>query len=169
MRNLTYEILMEYFKYLSKNHADINSFVGYSSLEFQTEIKKVKGLEDYILVLYNYEGKLDGNNQRTISQRSISFAILKQVKKVHDFVGQYKAIAECEVIGLEVLSRINYDSKLDDVKWLYNNFVKESVNFKEVGLKTENGLFGMEFYFDIKTPEPLTILAEKWDDIDSVC
>jgi hypothetical protein len=160
---------MDYFKDLAKNHADINSFVGYSSLDFQTQINTVKGLDDFILVLYNYEAKLEGNNQRTISQRSISFAILKKVKELHDFNAQYKAIAECEVIGLEVLSRVNYDSKLDEVKWLYNNFVKESVNFKEVGLKTESGLFGMEFFFDIKTPEPLTILAEKWDDIESVC
>ena len=31
------------------------------------------------------------------------------------------------------------------------------------------GLFGMEFTFDLKTQEPLSIVADDWKDVDVVC
>ena len=169
MRILNYNIVKEYFNYLATNHKNINSFVGYSAEELATELRKIKGLPDPILVLYNYEGKLDGNNQRTFANRTISFAILKQVEKVDDFTVQYQAIADCEELGLSVLSRIHYDSKGKKIEWLYNNFIKDSVRFNEVKYKSSEGLFGMEFSFDLKTLEPLSIVADDWEDIESVC
>lgn len=168
-RIITYNTILEYFKSLAKNHIAINSFIGYSPMELSTKMNTVKGIEYPALVLYNYEGKLDGNKQRTIAQRTISFAVVKHVKKLDNFDEQYTAIAESEVIGLAILSRINYDSKGNKVEWLYNNFLKESVHFNEVKLKGTDGLFGMEFSFDLKIPEPLSIVAEEWADIDSIC
>jgi hypothetical protein len=169
MRILNYKICLDYFKDLVTQHKIIKSFVGYSAEELATEMAKIKGIPDPILVLYNYEGKLDGNNQRTFANRTISFAILKQVKKVDDFTAQYQAIADCEELGLSVLSRVNYDSKGKKVEWLYNNFIKDSVRFNEVKYKSSEGLFGMEFSFDLKTLEPLSIVADDWEDITELC
>lgn len=169
MRILNYNIVKEYFNELATNQKNINSFVGYSAEELATELGKLKGLPSPILVLYNYEGKLDGNNQRTFANRTISFAVLKQIKKLDDYTAQYKAIADCEELGLSVLSRINYDSKGKKIEWLYNNFIKDSVRFNEVRYKSSEGLFGMEFTFDLKTLEPLSIIAEDWEDITEPC
>lgn len=169
MRILNYNIVKEYFKGLATKHKNINSFVGYSAEELATELAKVKGLASPTLVLYNYEGKLDGNNQRTFANRTISFAILKQVKKLDDFTAQYQAIADAEGLGLSVLSRINYDSKKGEIAWLSQNFIKDSVRFNEIKYKGQGGLFGMEFTFDLKTLEPLSIIAEDWEDITEPC
>lgn len=72
-------------------------------------------------------------------------------------------------MGFSVLSRINYDSKTNKVAWLYNNFLKNSVRFNEVKYKGQDSLFGMEFTFDLKTQEPLSIVADDWKGVDVVC
>lgn len=165
MRNVTYTTVKEYFKSLSTNHKDINSFVGYAAEELASEMAKLRGLSTPVLVLFNYEGKLDGNKQRTLANRTISFAILKSVTKKDDFTEQYSVIAECEVLGLSVMSRINYDSKYVKDHWLHNNFMQETVRFNEVKYRGKEALFGMEFFFDIKTSEPLTININNWVDL----
>ncbi|CAL2105480.1 conserved hypothetical protein [Tenacibaculum sp. 190524A02b] len=169
MRNLDYNIIKEYFGNLVENHVEIKSFIGYSSEELAMNLAKVKGIESPMLVLFDYQGKLDGNNQRTFASRTISFAVLQQVNKLDDFTKQYEAVASCESLGLSFLSRIYYDSKLSKLKWLYNNFVKDSVRFNEVRYKSGNGLFGMEFTFNLKTHEPLSVNPSVWKDIDQIC
>jgi hypothetical protein len=165
MRVVTYKTIHDYFKTLGENHKTIETFVGYSPEELAVQMGKLKGFKTPMMVLFNYEGKLDGNQQRTFATRTISFAILKTVVKPDNFTEQYNAIAESEVLGLSVLSRINYDSKCKNVEWLHNNFLKESVRFNEIKFKGKEALFGMEFFFDLKTPEPLVIEENNWNDI----
>lgn len=169
MRIVNYNIVKDYFESLATKHTTLQSFVGYSAEELATELAKVKGLASPTLVLFNYKGKLDGNQQRTFANRTISFAILIQVKKLDDFAKQYQAIADAEGLGLSVLSRINYDSKKGEIEWLSQNFIKDSVRFNEIKYKSQGGLFGMEFNFDLKTLEPLSIVAADWSDIEEVC
>ena len=168
-RPVTYIAILEYFRMLADNHSQIQSFIGYSPLALQSKISSMKGLETPTLVLYDYEGRLDGNNQRTIAQRTISFALVESVKHGDDFDGQYESISVCEGIGLSVLSRINFESKKSDLKWLYNNFVKDSVRFNEIKLKGKDGMFGMQFSFDLRISEPLVINPCDWKDIKPKC
>ena len=168
IKSVNYKAILGYFRLLAATHAQIRSFVGYSPFDLSSKAGAVRGLCTPALVLYGYEGKLDGNHQRTVARRTLRFAVVHTVLHAHDFQAQYETISMSEAIGLSVLSRLNIESKKGDIKWLHNSFVKESVRFNEIKLKGENGMFGMEFSFDIKTLEPLVINPSDWKDIEII-
>jgi hypothetical protein len=93
-----------------------------------------------------------------------AFTILYTGVKADDFPGQRAAINNSEEIGLEVLSRINVQSKMPNHGWLYNNFDKNTATFDEVIAEGEDGFYGMEFHFELKTLEPLVVDPNKWSD-----
>lgn len=157
----------DYFAYLVSKAPAIKNFVSVSDRELQSRLSKTTKEDDPFLVLFGYEGKLDGNNQRTIGTRTVSFAILFRVSDPNDYAGQYDKINQAEEIGLQVLSRINQDSHpKSNVSWLHNAFQKDSVKFSEVTYETANGLFGCEFHFDIEVKNPLIADSLFWTDKD---
>ncbi len=166
-RVLTYDKVMRYFEQLVEKSNYLTGFVGFSDRQLTEIINGHSGLQDYSLILFGYSGTLDGNKQRTLASRTISFAILKPVKS-DDFEEQYATIGEAERIGLHVMSRINYDSQLPD-HFLYNSFEKDSVRFNEVMAKDTDNLYGMEFHFRVKNSEPLTISPFEWADLKNLC
>jgi hypothetical protein len=168
-RTFTYDLVLEYFKTLVLNSTLIQSFVGFSDTELSNLVVKLKPAQYPLLVLYNYQGTLIGNNQRTMSRRTISFAIVTAMAKADDFPSQYTAIADAEKIGLSLLSRIQYDSRIPSNEWLYNNFDKSSVRFSEVAARESVTLYGMEFHFDIQVPEPLVVDPADWTDLEDIC
>jgi hypothetical protein len=99
----------------------------------------------------------------------LAFSILYTGVAVDDFPGQRTAITNAEEIGLEVLSRINVQSKMQDIGWLYNNFDKNTANWDEVISEGSDGFYGMEFHFELKTLEPLVVNPAKWSDGNLFC
>jgi len=168
-RLLSYKKVDEYFKGLAIKHIDIKDYCGTSPLELAEKMASVDGILSPILVLFNYAGKLSGNQQRTFNNRSLSFSILYSGIGADDTVGQLTAKNDAEIIGLEVLSRIHVQSKMQDIGWLYNNFEKESVVYEEVNAETAEGFCGFEFHFDLKTIEPLVVTPAKWSDGNIFC
>lgn len=168
-RILSYKKVDEYFELLAQKHVEINDYIGTSQTELSSKLTSFDGVASPFFVFFNYQGKLTGNQQRTFNTRTLSFSICYIVKDLEDFVAQKEAIDNAEIIGLEVLSRINYDSKLQNIGWLYNNFEKDSVNYNEIELEKPDGIFGMEFHFDLKNIEPLTATPEKWTDGELIC
>ncbi len=164
---LDYYKIKVYLKSLADNYTKIDAFIGYNEEELHSEINKKYGISGTILVPFKYEGSLNGNNQRTLAGRIIHFAVLQQYKK-GDYDLESRVIADCENIGLAVLSRIAYDSKKPDSNWLYKNFDQNTVEFNEIRLESSAGLVGMEFSFQLKTPQPLSLIVNDWLDIDSI-
>jgi hypothetical protein len=99
----------------------------------------------------------------------LAFSILYSGVAPDDYVAQREAVNNAEMIGLEVLSRINIESKMQSSGWLYNNFIKESVHYEELKFEKIDGYFGMEFHFDLKVLEPLVVDKAKWSDGDIFC
>jgi hypothetical protein len=163
-RVLSYQKVDDYFKDLAKKHVDIKDYCGSSAEELASKITSVAGFKTPLLVFYDYSGKLEGNKQRTFNNRSLAFSILYTGVKADDFPGQRAAINNSEEIGLEVLSRINVQSKMPNHGWLYNNFDKNTATFDEVIAEGEDGFYGMEFHFELKTLEPLVVDPNKWSD-----
>ena len=168
-RVLSFSKVDDYFKELATKHLDIKDYCGTSAEELASKIDSVAGLKTPFLVFYDYFGKLEGKEQRTFNNRSLAFSILFTGVAADDFPGQRTAVNNAEEIGLEVLSRINVQSKMPDIGWLYNNFDKNSVTMDEVIAEGSDGFYGMEFHFDLKTVEPLVVTPSKWSDGDIFC
>jgi hypothetical protein len=168
-RLLSYKKVDIYFKDLATKHVDIKDYCGTSVQELADKIASVAGINPPILVFFDYSGKLSGNDQRTFNTRDVAFSILYPGIKPSEFQKQIDAIDSAEEIGLEVLSRINVQSKMPDIGWLYKNFEKESVLMMEVKSEGQDGFYGMEFRFNLKTLEPLVVTPSKWTDGDIFC
>lgn len=166
-RLLSYKKVDQYFEELATKHVDIKDYCGTSVFELGEKLDSSQTLSP-ILVFFNYEGKLSGNQQRTFNNRSLSFSILFIGIKPDDVPAQLEAKNNAEIIGLEVLSRINVQSKMENIGWLYNNFDKDSVTYVEVDTDLE-GVHGMEFFFNLKTIEPLIVTPDKWSDGNIFC
>jgi hypothetical protein len=165
-RILSFKKVDAFFKGLAKKHVDINDYCGTSVNELADKLASVEGIKAPILVFFDYSGKMNGNEQRTFNNRSLAFSILYPGIKSDQFEEQNTAIDQAEEIGLEVLSRINVQSKMPDIGWLYNNFNKESALMMEVKSEGQDGFYGMEFHFELKTLEPLIVDPDKWTDGD---
>lgn len=168
-RILTFKIVEEYLKSLSERHVDIQDFVGTSLSELATKLTAHYGIKSPFMVFYSISSQLSGTNQRSFNTRRISFVIASAGINKEDFEKQKEAIDKAEQIGLDVLSRINYDSKISGSDWLYNNFQKDTVIYEVYQDEEVEGLFGMDFHFDLKLPEPLVALPDKWSDGDTIC
>ena len=168
-RVLDYKKVDDYLKSLAEKHVDIKDYVGDSTTELDDKVNTTDGLQSPFMSFYGYEGKLSGNQQRTFNERSLSFAICYSGISSGDFEAQRIAKRDAEIIGLEVLSRINVESKSPAIGWLYDNFVKESVQYIELEQELSEGLFGMEFHFNLKSLEPLVVTPDKWSDGDQFC
>lgn len=170
MSTLKYQVLMDYFDYLVEQHHVLETSVGFSKQELHNSLGKLKGKKYPLLALYGYEGKLKGPQQRTLAIRTISFSVVFGGIAINDIKKQYKAIADSEEYGLQILSRINYDSKtVKSGHWLYRNFNKESVEFSELRTDTEAALYGMDFSFDLVVSEPLVLVGSHWKDEKKLC
>jgi hypothetical protein len=168
-RVLSFSKVEAYLKSLADKHVDIKDFCSTSPQELADKINSVEGIESPILIFFDYYCKLSGKEQRTFNNRSIAFSVLFSGVKADDFTARTIAVDTAEEIGLEVLSRINVQSKMPDIGWLYNNFEKGSANYNELIAEGQDGFYGMEFYFDLKTLEPLVVTPEKWSDGDIFC
>lgn len=169
MRELTYKGIKDYLQLLANSHIDIKEFIGGSADELENKLASFDSAESPFLFFYEYKNKLSGTTQRTFNQKTISFGICFSQVDANDYEAQTDAINACEIIGLEVLSRINLDSQGQSVKWLYNNFIKESAWFEPFEGEEFAGLYGMDFHFDLKVPEPLVVTPNKWTDGNTVC
>ncbi len=163
-----YDKIKQYLKNLSESYSRIDTFIGFNALELQSSLKMLAKENITALVPFAYEGSLNGNNQRTLSGRNIQFGIVRSISNTNDFNLESQIIADCENIGLGLLSRIHYDSKKPTSQWLYKNFDQNTVEFKEIRLKTAIGLVGTEFTFTLKTPQPLTVDINEWSDLEEL-
>lgn len=168
-RVLSFSKVDSYFKDLADKHVDIKDYCSTSPQELADKIQSVDGIVSPILIFFDYYCKLSGKEQRTFNNRSLAFSIMYSGIKPDDFSGQRMAKDNAEEIGLEVLSRINVQSKMPDIGWLYNNFEKESATYDELVAEGSDSYYGMEFHFDLKTLEPLVVNPEKWSDGNIFC
>ena len=169
MSEMSYTTLDNFFRELAQKHVDINDYCGTSAEELAQKITSVNGVVSPILVFFNYSGKLYGTQQRTFNNRLVSFAIMFTGIKTDEFPEQRTAVNAAERIGLEILARINIQSKMPNIGWLYNNFDKELVTYDEIENEGEDEYYGMEFHFQLKNHEPLTVDKTKWSDGDIFC
>lgn len=168
-RVLSFSKVDDFFKDLANKHVDINDYCSTSVEELAGKIGSVAGIQSPILVFFDYFGKLSGTEQRTFNNRSLAFSILFNKVQADDFPAQRTAVDTAEEIGLEILSRINIQSKMPNIGWLYNNFDKNTVTMEEVIAESQDGFYGMEFHFDLKTIEPLIVNPTKWSDGNIFC
>ena len=168
-RVLSFQKVDDFFAELATKHVDIKDYCSTSVQELVDKIASVDGLQSPLLVFFDYYGKLEGKEQRTFNNRSLAFSILYTGIKSDDYPGQRAAITNAEEMGLEVLSRINVQSKMPDIGWLYNNFDKNTVTMDEVISEGSDGFYGMEFHFDLKVLEYLVVTPAKWSDGNLFC
>lgn len=169
MRQLSYKKIDEYFQDIAAKHVEIKDYCGTSVNELANKLGTHDGIQSPMLILFNIQSKLMGNQQRTMNNRTISFSIVFTGVDPNDYAAQKKAIDDAEYIGLQVIGRINIDSKGKKVDWLYNNFDPNTVHFNELEAEEAEGLFGMEFHFDLKNSEPLLVDPAKWTDGADYC
>lgn len=168
-RILSYEKIDAYLANLSALNVDIKDYCGTDPDELADKMDSIAGLDTPALIFFNYQCRLEGPQQRTFNVRTISFSIIIKGVQSDDYVGKKVATGKAEKIGLEVLSRINVDSKRTVINWLYTNFIKESVRMEEIESQGSDGYIGMEFSFDLKVQEPLIVNPDRWTDGADFC
>ena len=160
MNNKSYfKPLEDYFENISKSSKYIGSFIPMSEGALDDVIAN-KPVYPF-LVLVDYEGKLNANHQRTITTRTVTFAILFECK-TDDKLGQRLRVNEAEGIGLQILSKIEHDSFCNEIDWLDKAFIKESVHFTKLEYLEYENLHGIEFSFDLKIKNPLNYDSNFW-------
>ena len=168
-RLLNFQMVEDYMKSLQQKNVDLEDFVGTSVTELANKLSRAGGLKSPFLLLYKVSSILSGNDQRTFNTRKISFVVGFAGVNVDDYEQIKTKKATAEAIGLEILSRINYDSKKPETEWLYNKFLKDSIEYEDYQDEEVEGLVGMDFSFEIKVPEPLVATPNKWSDSDAIC
>lgn len=168
-RILSFKKVDDYFKELATKHVDIKDYCSTSAEELANKIASIDGVQNPILVFFDYYGKLSGSEQRTFNNRSLAFSVLFTGIKQDQYPEQREAVNLAEQIGLQVLSRINIQSKMPNIGWLYKNFDKDSATYDEVLSEGADGFYGMEFHFDLKVLEPLVVDPAKWSDGEIFC
>lgn len=168
-RILNFKMVEDYMKSLQEKNTDLQDFVGTSITELSNKLSSSGGILSPFLLLYKVSSVLSGNDQRTFNTRKISFVIGFAGVNVDDYEQITLKKAEAEAIGLEVLSRINYDSKKPETEWLYNKFLKDSIEYEDYQDEEVEGLVGQDFSFEIKVSEPLVATPNKWSDGDQIC
>lgn len=166
---LSYQAVDDLLRELSLKHLDIKDYCGTSVDELHNRLASTAGIQSPSLVFFNYTARLTGTEQRTFNARRISFTILYTGVPKDDYAAQRAAVNNAEIIGLEVIARINIYSKMQQSGWLYRNFDQSTVTYTELDSAELEGMFGMEFHFEIKTHQPLTVTKTKWSDGDIFC
>lgn len=164
--NNGYLEIKNYFKQLTENSNSIKEFSGFFNRELQNIITSFDGVKNPYLALFKYQLGLDGPKQNTVAVRQIGFAVMFNNVDNEDFELQYQSIDIAEKIALQVLARIQYDNNRKD-HILFNSFLKESVQILPVELS--NTSFGVEVFFSLRNKQSLSLIAEDWKDINSVC
>ena len=123
-------------------------------------------MQEPVLSLWKYELGFDGPENNTIAVRKIGFAIMYNEVKADDLEAQYNAIHNAEALAIKVLSRIRHDN-YDNSHFLYNSFIKESVEISPVELSRDE--FGVEVTFNLKNKQLLQVHQEDWKDIPHEC
>lgn len=162
MINQTYFSQIElYFEELVQNTEYIKAFIPLSERALSNHLESTSRLQDPMLFLMSYEGKLDGNNQRTVGYRTVNFAVMFRCDS-DDAMAQRKAINDSEHVILNVLSRIDLDSKEQIIPWLKNAFVKNSVKLEDADFEYFPGLYGMYCSFDLEVKNSLKYDNSFW-------
>jgi hypothetical protein len=92
MKALSYLKIDEYFQDLATKHVDIEDYCGTSINELANKIGTPEGVKSPILILFNIQNKLTGNQQRTMNNRTISFTIAFARVDPNDYQAQKQAI-----------------------------------------------------------------------------
>lgn len=166
MKENSYLEIKNYFENLVQQSKFLNDFVGFFSREWAEKKNTVKGLQEPVLSLWKYELGFDGPENNTIAVRKIGFAIMYNEVKADDLEAQYNAIHNAEALAIKVLSRIRHDN-YDNSHFLYNSFIKESVEISPVELSRDE--FGVEVTFNLKNKQLLQVHVEDWKDIPHEC
>lgn len=168
MEQNSYLQTKNYFKDIVEKSEFLNDFVGFFEREWTNRTAAVKNkiLQSPTLALFRYELGFDGPDHNTIAVRKIGFAIMINKVKQDDFEAQYTAIHNAEQLALKVLARIRLDS-MTSTHWLYDSFLKESVEIKPVELSASE--YGVDVLFNIKNKQSLKVDSTDWKDINEVC
>lgn len=166
MQENSYNQVRTYFKELVEKSTFLNDFVGFSQREWATRTASLKSLSTPYLALFRYELGLDGPRNNTIAVRRVGFAIMYNNIKADDLEGQYNAIHNAEMKAIKVLSRINFDNNFKE-HFLYNSFIKESVEINTVELSGNE--FGVEVFFNFRNKQLIQVSPGDWLDIEQVC
>lgn len=166
MKENSYLQIKNYFENLVNQSNFLNDFVGFFAREWAIKKNRLNGLSSPILALFKYELGFDGPDNNTVAVRKIGFAILFNNLASDDIEAQYTSIHNAEALAIKVLSRIRHDS-YDSSHFLYNSFIKESVDIQSLELSGNE--FGVEVTFNLRNKQLLLVHQEDWKDILHEC
>lgn len=149
----------QYCESMCAQTSNIGTFVPLSDRDVQNKVNGNNPGPYFILIAYR--GGLNENRQRTLSKKTLTFAIL--LKAPHDDANkQREAINRAEWIGLNIMAKIDLDSINGTPDWMKNAFLKDSVVYDEMQYENFPGLFGMEFSVDLNVKNTLKYNTEFW-------
>ncbi|WP_421801767.1 hypothetical protein [Flagellimonas sp.] len=166
MNDINHLILVDYFKTISENHKNINDFFRMDLTEIIGSFRNGTGFP--CLVMESHDGDFgDSNVQSTVNNRGFAFTIYSNPER-RDYDDQNEKLSDCEVIGLQVISRMKHDSTIPD-HFLYNKFKISSVKYGKVGPVFSEKLYGYRFEGEIGGNEPLNFDPALWSDDPNTC
>ena len=151
-----------YFENLCSSTSKIKTFVPNSERALINALKEATEESYPFLVLTEYEGKISGNNQRTLGPRKLTFMILFN-GPVDDPEAQQDLKDLAESYGLNVLAKIDLDCiTVESDHWLKSAFLKDNTTYSDVEFAEYKNLFGMEFNIELNLKNALKYDIDFW-------
>ena len=166
MKENSYIQIKNYFEELVHQSNFLFDFVGFFEREWRAKQASLAKIKVPVLALFKYDLGFEGPEQNSIAVRKIGFAIMFNKIPAGDFSAQYNAIYEAEKLAIKVLSRIRIDSNNPD-HFLYNSFLKDSVEIKPVELSSSD--FGVDVIFSLRIKQILNVDVSDWKDLNHIC
>ena len=166
MSDINHLILVEYFESLATNHKNIKGFFRMDLSEIMGSFRS--GVDFPCLVLESHDGDLgDSNRISTSNNRGFAFTIYDNPDR-DNYDEQNEKLSNCEVLGLQVISRMKHDESIPD-HFLNNKFQVSTVKYSKVGPIFMEKLYGYRFEGEISGREPMVFDPSLWSDNPDTC
>ena len=154
---------LHYFQNLTKEHKGIRDFY---IMDIQEPLASIRGNMTFPAMIMN---TLTGNfiapsHDNTQDELKGGFLIIDHLADLDDFSGEMLMFQNTKQLGLDIISRMNYDLQKCELRALKSiqGFRIDSVSYQMVDGLFDN-CFGFLFSFQIVSPIDLIYYASKWD------
>ncbi|EKF56248.1 hypothetical protein I215_01958 [Galbibacter marinus] len=165
--NITHKQIVDYMKGLHDNNTSTKSFYRFNISEIQGSIRS--NIDYPCIALESPEGDFSGSrSNNSLDNKLFAFSILDKPVQ-GDYSDEDIKLDNCERIGKKFLSRMRYDSRIQN-SLVFNLFHLSDTQYHKVGPIFTDRLYGYRFEIKLSNSKiDMLIDPEDWTDLDSRC
>ncbi|MDM1502265.1 hypothetical protein HX071_08610 [Myroides marinus] len=158
---VSHKQIVEFHKYISEKHVDINGFYRFNWNEIEGIFRSGVGTPALLLESMSSDFSQNPNKTTSFNHRRVSFLVLDFAGNVNDFDKQEAVLDQTESIALEISAYLNTLNK-DSTSWLYGLYEVDSLKLEKVGPIFDN-MYGWNVLYTIKNKQTMVMDDTKWN------